>query len=322
MGKLRSSILELQKMLVENPARQEAVEAALEKEMHNVNSIGSTADEGWNVLLMQLTSKFKEEGSTIEANKSKALKDVVDKSFLSTLKGIEDFRQDLFKACAKFGSVYADGFGVIKADLAKAEESAKTLRAIAVKKKSKWLASAKYKDKIKGYLEVIDSVEGIIASQKKSIASVKAFDTAWAAKNFPQLKVTMTVQEIAARASVDTSNKLKAFLSDVGGANKEIRGLRGEYKGMAGQMASIKKWAEDADELELVEEDAPKKADPGKAAKVLGITDVDKLKKAMQAQLDGDEKTALKLLTELAKEEKRKDKAEDLVKTMIKAGLL
>ena len=322
MGKLRSSILELQKMLVENPARQEAVEAALEKEMHNVNSIGSTADEGWNVLLMQLTSKFKEEGSTIEANKSKALKDVVDKSFLSTLKGIEDFRQDLFKACTKFGNVYADGFGVIKADLAKAEESAKTLRAIAVKKKSKWLASAKYKDKIKGYLEVIDSVEGIIASQKKSIASVKAFDTAWAAKNFPQLKVTMTVQEIAARASVDTSNKLKAFLSDVGGANKEIRGLRGEYKGMAGQMASIKKWAEDADELELVEDEAPKKADPGKAAKVLGITDVDKLKKAMQAQLDGDEKTALKLLTELAKEEKRKDKAEDLVKTMIKAGLL
>lgn len=322
MGKLRSSILELQKMLVENPARQEAVEAALEKEMHNVNSIGSTADEGWNVLLMQLTSKFKEEGSTIEANKSKALKDVVDKSFLSTLKGIEDFRQDLFKVCTKFGNVYADGFGVIKADLAKAEESAKTLRAIAVKKKSKWLASAKYKDKIKGYLEVIDSVEGIIASQKKSIASVKAFDTAWAAKNFPQLKVTMTVQEIAARASVDTSNKLKAFLSDVGGANKEIRGLRGEYKGMAGQMASIKKWAEDADELELVEDEAPKKADPGKAAKVLGITDVDKLKKAMQAQLDGDEKTALKLLTELAKEEKRKDKAEDLVKTMIKAGLL
>lgn len=322
MGKLRSSILELQKMLVENPARQEAVEAALEKEMHNVNSIGGTADEGWNVLLMQLTSKFKKEGTTIEANKSKALKDVVDKSFLSTLKGIEDFRQDLFKACAKFGSVYADGFGVIKADLAKAEESAKTLRAIAVKKKSKWLASAKYKDKIRNYLEIIDSVEAIIVSQKKSVASVKAFDTAWAAKNFPQLKVTMTVQEIAGRASVDTSNKLKAFLSDLGGVNKEIRGLRGEYKGMAGQMASIKKWAEDADELELVEEEAPKKADPSKAAKVLGIKDVDKLKKAMQAQLDGDEKSALKLFAELAKEEKLKDRAEDLVKALAKAGLL
>lgn len=322
MGKLRSSILDLQKMLVENPARQEAVEAALEKEMHNVNSIGTTADEGWNVLLMQLTSKFKEAGTTLEANKSKALKDVVDKSFLSTLKGIEDFRQDLFKACTKFGNVYANGFDVIKADLAKAEESAKALRAIAMKKKSKWLASAKYKDKIKGYLEVIDSVDGIIASQKRSVASVKAFDTAWAAKNFPALKITMTVQEVEARASVDTSNKLKAFLSDVGGANKEIRGLRGEFKGMAGQMASIKKWAEDADELELVEEDAPKKADPTKAAKLLGIKDVDKLKKAMQAQIDGDEKAALKLLAELAKEEKLKDKAEELVKALTKAGLL
>ena len=65
-----------------------------------------------------------------------------------------------------------------------------------------------------------------------------------------------------------------------------------------------------------------KKADPTKAAKLLGIRDVAKLKKAMEASLDGNKATALRLLTELAKEEKLKDKAEVIMKSLEKAGLL
>jgi len=91
---------------------------------------------------------------------------------------------------------------------------------------------------------------------------------------------------------------------------------------MAGQMASIKKMAEDADELEVIEDESSKKADPAKAAKLLGIRDADKLKKALEAQADGDEKTALKLLGELAKDEKRKDKADAMLKVLEKSGLL
>ena len=86
------------------------------------------------------------------------MKHVLGKSFADTIKGIESYRQDMFRACAKFTTVYESGLGQMKVNLAKAEEEAKALRAIALKKKSKWLASAKYKDKIKGYLEVIDSV--------------------------------------------------------------------------------------------------------------------------------------------------------------------
>ena len=185
MGKLRTSILNLQKLLVDNPARQEKVEKELEGEIHNVNHIGQTADEGWNQLFIQLSSKFEDEGTTVDANKSKTLKEVLDKSFVSTIKGIESFRQDIFRACGKFTTVYENGFGQMKVDLAKAEEEAKALRAIAMKKKAKWLASTKYKDKIKGYLEVIDSVDQIIASQKKSLAGIKSYDQTWATKNFP-----------------------------------------------------------------------------------------------------------------------------------------
>ena len=322
MGKLRTSILNLQKLLVDNPARQEKVEKELEGEIHNVNHIGQTADEGWNQLFIQLSSKFEDEGTTVDAMKSKTLKEVFDKSFVSTIKGIESSRQDIFRACAKFTTVYENGFGQMRADLAKAEEEAKALRAIAMKKKAKWLASTKYKDKIKGYLEVIDSVDQIIASQKKSLAGIKSYDQTWATKNFPALKLTMTVGEVKDRASMSTAASVKAYLGNLNGVNNEIRGLRGEYKTMAGQMASIKKMAEDADELEVIEDESSKKADPAKAAKLLGIRDADKLKKALEAQADGDEKTALKLLGELAKDEKRKDKADAMLKVLEKSGLL
>jgi len=132
----------------------------------------------------------------------------------------------------------------------------------------------------------------------------------------------MTVGEVKDRASMSTAASVKAYLGNLNGVNNEIRGLRGEYKTMAGQMASIKKMAEDADELEVIEDESSKKADPAKAAKLLGIRDADKLKKALEAQADGDEKTALKLLGELAKDEKRKDKADAMLKVLEKSGLL
>jgi len=319
MGKLRTSILNLQSLLIDNPAQQEKVEKELEREIHNVNQLGGTADEGWNQLYIQLVSKFEDEGTTVEDNKGKTMKQVLDKSFGETIKGIESYRQDMFRACAKFTTVYESGLGQMMANLAKAEEEAKSLRAIAVKKKAKWLASAKYKDKIRGYLEVIDSVDKIIASQKKQLATIKTYDQAWATKNFPAFRLAMTVADVKDRASMGTAASVKAYLGNLNGVNNEIRGLRGEYKTMAGQMASIKAMAADADDLEVVEE---KKADPTKAAKLLGISDTAKLKEAMEAQADGDEKTALKLLGELAKDEKSKDKADAMLKALVKSGLL
>lgn len=65
-----------------------------------------------------------------------------------------------------------------------------------------------------------------------------------------------------------------------------------------------------------------KKADPKKAAKLLGITDVAKLGKALDAGSKGDKKTALKLLAELAKEEELKLKAEIIMKQLEEAGML
>ena len=67
---------------------------------------------------------------------------------------------------------------------------------------------------------------------------------------------------------------------------------------------------------------AVKKAgDPAKIAKLLGIGDVTKLKKALEARAKGDTKGADKLLDEIAKEEKLKDRAAALWKSLEKSGL-
>ena len=71
MGKLRTSILNLQSLLIDNPAQQEKVEKELEREIHNVNQLGGTADEGWNQLYIQLVSKFEDGGRRSKATRAR-----------------------------------------------------------------------------------------------------------------------------------------------------------------------------------------------------------------------------------------------------------
>ncbi len=64
-----------------------------------------------------------------------------------------------------------------------------------------------------------------------------------------------------------------------------------------------------------------KMGDPKKAAKLLGISNVKLLTEGMVAVASGNTKEAEKLLTKLAKEEKMKEKAKDLISTLEKSGL-
>jgi hypothetical protein len=65
-----------------------------------------------------------------------------------------------------------------------------------------------------------------------------------------------------------------------------------------------------------------KMGDPAKAAKVLGIKDVKKLTKAMEAMVDDDKQEGQKLLGELAKTEHLVAKVADMMKALEKAGLV
>lgn len=59
-----------------------------------------------------------------------------------------------------------------------------------------------------------------------------------------------------------------------------------------------------------------------KASKILGISDVKTLVKAMVAAMQGDDGEAIKELSKIAKEEKLKDKSEALLAALKKSGLM
>src|SRR5689334_16021808 len=65
-----------------------------------------------------------------------------------------------------------------------------------------------------------------------------------------------------------------------------------------------------------------KMGDPTKAAKVLGIKDVKKLTKAMEAMVDDDKQEGHRLMAELAKSEHLIAKVADMIKALEKAGFV
>jgi hypothetical protein len=251
MGQLRTSILNLQKMIVNNPAKLTALESSLKPGSTRIEELARTADQGWDLMFMHLTNKFKKAGGTTAQNSGKKLSEVLDPELAKLVKGIEQWKKDMLALSSKYSKEYETGIKAISADLAAASAEAKRLRAVADKKKSKWLASAKYKAKIKGYLDVIDDLEKVIGTQSKEVAAAKglSFDEAWVAKWFT-VKVDMTVSDIQDRASMDVNNIMKTYLANQAQADKYVRKWRDEYKGMAGQLAAMKKWSDDADDME------------------------------------------------------------------------
>jgi hypothetical protein len=65
-----------------------------------------------------------------------------------------------------------------------------------------------------------------------------------------------------------------------------------------------------------------KMGDPSKAAKILGISNVKLLTRAMQAAAEGEDAEAKKLFEQLAKEEELKENYAQIVKALEKAGML
>lgn len=251
MGQLRTSIVNLQKMIVNNPIKLDALQKALKPGNTRIEELGRTADQGWDLMFMHLTNKFKKAGSTTSANKGKKLSEVIDPELAKLVKGLDQWKKDMQVVAAKFGKDYESGVKGIETDIAAAAAEAKKVRAVAEKKKSKWLASPKYKAKIKGYLETIDDIDKIIAKQKVDLAKAGGleFDAKWIDKWFT-VKVDMTVGDIEDRATMDVQNIMKTYLANQAQADTYVRKWRDEYKGMAGQLAAMKKWSDEADEME------------------------------------------------------------------------
>ncbi len=251
MGQTRTSLLSLQKILLESPAVFDQLLATRKVTNNKISELGNTAQEGWNMMFMHLTHKFKAQGQTLDAHKTKTLKQVVDPELLKLIAGLESWRKDMADRAGKASDEFKVGAATLAAQLAAAKMQNDALKKVVEKKKGKLLASAKYKTKMRGYLESIGAVDKLITAQTASMAKAKAmsFDTAWVNKWY-LVKLDMTVADIANKASMDAQAHMKAYLDDQKQADAYVRSWRDEYKGMAGQLASMTSWAQEADGME------------------------------------------------------------------------
>jgi hypothetical protein len=115
------------------------------------------------------------------------------------------------------------------------------------------LASKEYKAKVNLYLDTLDELEGRVGEQKKDFNNAKRWglNESWINKSY-LVKVDMTVADVGDSAGGDVRDAMKAYLENQKEQDKYIRKWRDEYKGMAGQLATMKKWAGDADTLEEI----------------------------------------------------------------------
>jgi hypothetical protein len=98
MGKLRTAIVDLQKLIVNNPVKIEALKKELKPGSDQISTLGSTAVEGWDLIYMHLTNKFKAQGSTTAANSKKTLKELMDPELGKLIKGVVE--RDEYKSMA------------------------------------------------------------------------------------------------------------------------------------------------------------------------------------------------------------------------------
>ncbi|HUB80074.1 MAG TPA: hypothetical protein VMB03_14815 [Bryobacteraceae bacterium] len=250
MGQLKSGIAELQKLLTDMEPRLKVVGEIVDKGGDRVQELGKTVDQGYDVLYLYLTEKYKKSGSTPDAHAGDTLKAIADPNIIQNVKGIATWKNDLKAEIAKMNNELKKAKDDLLNKLTSAETQALTLKKLAEKKKDKWFKSAKYKEKIKTYLASLDI---ILKSLKTAMDDVKGttsmFTDAWVEKNFPA-NADMTVAQVKDRSSMDLNTALTVYAKNKAEIDQHVRKWRDEYKSIPGQLATMKKWVDEADAME------------------------------------------------------------------------
>jgi len=250
MGQLKTGITNLYKVLNETGPKLESLKDAFTKSSDQVQELGKKCDQGYDVLYLYLTSKFKKAGTTPDAQNAKKLNEIMDNNIAATIKGINQWKQDLKAKINDLNAALKASQDPVVASLKEATAQVAQLTALAEKKKAKWLKSAKYKDKIKIYLSVLDGINSLIKKQTEiATRSPRSFKNDWVDKTF-EISDNMTVADVKGRASMDLDSSLKTYNDNKVEADSYVRKLRDEYKGIPGQLATMKKWVDEADAME------------------------------------------------------------------------
>ncbi len=253
MGKLRTAIQGIVKSLNTNATKVSELEKYVNDRKEHLTGVAQTAYEGFDVITLYLTAKFKKQGAKLEDHKNKKLKDkdVWDSELDKQVKGVQSWAKSLLDAQRKMASEFSSKVGDLSKTLDDAAGDIADAKKIADKKRAKWLTSKEYKAKINTYLSVLSGLETMVKQQRGSInkAAAMASGEQWIQKNFA-LTLDDTVGNVAGMASMSLNGLMKDYLKNSNELDAYVRTLRDEYKGIAGQLATMKKWSDDADAMD------------------------------------------------------------------------
>ena len=251
MGRLKTGIQQLNKQLDGFGGKIQTFKDVRTNYADRVTELGKKCDEGYDVMYLYLIEKFKKNNTTVDKESGKTLKEIFDSEIKTYVTGIVQWAGDLKKLIARLNQEQGKTVDAFLNDLKAAETQATDLKKIAEKKKAKWLKSKTYKSKQKAYIGSLDEIIKTVGTLKSSADKVKKirFDNAWVDKNF-KVTVDMTVKDIKDRASMSLMNSLKTYEKDKKTIDSHIRTFRDSYKSIPGQLALMKKWVNEADEME------------------------------------------------------------------------
>jgi hypothetical protein len=251
VGQLKSGILAASKACSDMAPGIKALGDQREQFTGRVYSQAQMIDEGVNVLVLYLIEKLKKANTTIEAKGADKLKDHLDANVASFGKGIVQAKADAKKTIATLTAEQNTSAAALQSSITEARANLAKLKALAEKKKAKWLKTDKYKAKIAGYLTSIQTIDTKLQAKAQAVQQIAGLhpDDAWVDKGFP-FHQDMTLKQVHDITTMGLKSNLKTFDENNQVVVNRVKKIRDEYKTLAGQFATMKKWVDEADTME------------------------------------------------------------------------
>lgn len=251
MGQLRTGILELQKASLNVDPQIAELQQQQDEFTQQVYEAGKRIEEGINVLVMYVMERLKKEGKSFDAMGDKTLKDIMDSNIMTFGKGIGQAKGDVKAILTRLNSAHKTSAEKLLGTLNSTLVTVVKLKGICDKKKAKWLKSAKYKAKIGTYIAALQAIDDITKKQVEAVKAVAALNQSdtWVERNY-KFTQDMTLKQVKGLLSSGLQTNLKDYNTQKEQINGRARKFRDEYKSLGTQFAMMRKWVDEAEEME------------------------------------------------------------------------
>lgn len=250
MGKLRDQLNGMNQLIQQISDTSAEVMEQLFDQGVSLKNTYETAFEGCNTLYTYLDEKFRAINETYAQHSKDTLATVVktlnDTKIITMIQKIDALRVTANKFAQGHGQALTKLQGCV-GDLDRLLVQVKTVAGMIEKKRKKLFQSANYKGKLKIYDNLLDGIKDKVAKLKKELVDPGDPPTAAMLDNL-KLTASMTLEDLEKKTSTFLKSDLKK-IADSNGTNQDLLRKVKEAK-LPAFVAEIKRWANEADDLE------------------------------------------------------------------------